>query len=63
MSAVVDMRGISRVYETGRLQVAALRGVDLHIDEGEFVAIVGPVRVRQVDADAHHRLPGPGHGR
>ena len=42
MSAVVDMRGISRVYETGRLQVAALRGVDLAINEGEFVAILGP---------------------
>ncbi len=42
MTAVVDMRGISRVYESGRLQVAALRGVDLHIGEGEFVAIVGP---------------------
>ena len=42
MSAVVEMHGVSRVYETGRLQVAALRGVDLTIGEGEFVAIVGP---------------------
>jgi putative ABC transport system ATP-binding protein len=42
MSAVVDMRGISRVYDSGRLQVAALRGVNLNIGEGEFVAIVGP---------------------
>jgi putative ABC transport system ATP-binding protein len=42
MSTVVEMRGVSRVYETGRLQVAALRGVDLTIAEGEFVAIVGP---------------------
>jgi putative ABC transport system ATP-binding protein len=42
VSGVVDMRGVSRVYETGRLQVAALRGVDLHVGEGEFVAIVGP---------------------
>jgi putative ABC transport system ATP-binding protein len=42
MNSVVDMRGISRIYETGRLQVAALRGVDLSVGEGEFVAIVGP---------------------
>ena len=42
MSAVVYMRGISRVYESGRLQVAALRGVDIAVEEGEFVAIVGP---------------------
>ena len=42
MNSVVEMHGISRVYETGRLQVAALRGVDLDVREGEFVAIVGP---------------------
>lgn len=42
MSGIVDMRAVSRVYETGRLQVAALRGVDLRVEEGEFVAILGP---------------------
>jgi putative ABC transport system ATP-binding protein len=36
------MHGVSRVYETGRLQVTALRGVDLQINSGEFVAVVGP---------------------
>jgi putative ABC transport system ATP-binding protein len=40
--AVVDMRDIRRVYRSGRLHVDALRGVDLHIGRGEFVAIVGP---------------------
>ena len=40
--AVVDMRNIRRVYQSGRLHVDALRGVDLRIERGEFVAIVGP---------------------
>ena len=40
--AVVDMRGITRVYRSGRLHVDALRGVDLQVDRGDFVAIVGP---------------------
>ena len=40
--AVVEMRGITRVYRSGRLHVDALRGVDLHVDRGDFVAIVGP---------------------
>jgi putative ABC transport system ATP-binding protein len=39
---VIDMRRISRVYSTGRLEVAALRGVDVTVGQGEFVAIVGP---------------------
>ena len=42
MSAVVEMNGISRVYSTGRLEVAALQDVDLAVSSGEFVAVVGP---------------------
>jgi putative ABC transport system ATP-binding protein len=42
VSAVVEMNGVSRVYSSGRLEVAALRDVDLTIQSGEFVAIVGP---------------------
>jgi putative ABC transport system ATP-binding protein len=39
---VVEMHGVSRVYQTGRLEVAALRGVSLSVGRGEFVAVVGP---------------------
>ena len=42
LTPVVAMHNVSRVYETGRLHVAALRGVDLTVNRGEFVAIVGP---------------------
>ena len=41
-SHVIEMRGLRKVYASGRIQVEALRGVDLTVDEGEFVAIVGP---------------------
>ena len=39
---VIELRGVTRVYKTGRLEVAALRGVDLDVWQGDFLAIVGP---------------------
>ena len=39
---MIRMRGIRKVYSTGRVEVAALRGVDLDIGGNEYVAVVGP---------------------
>jgi len=39
---VVRLKGISKVYAAGALQVRALDGIDLEIRRGEMVAIVGP---------------------
>jgi len=39
---VVELIDIGKVYRNGELEVAALRSVSLHIDENEYVAIVGP---------------------
>jgi putative ABC transport system ATP-binding protein len=39
---IIQLEGIRRVYRSGSLGVEALRGVDLMVDEGEFVAIMGP---------------------
>jgi putative ABC transport system ATP-binding protein len=36
------MQGIRKVYDTGKVKVEALRGIDLEIRDGEMVAIVGP---------------------
>jgi len=40
--AVVETRGLTKVYGSGDTAVRALDGVDLTIDEGEFVAVMGP---------------------
>jgi putative ABC transport system ATP-binding protein len=39
---IIRMSGIRKVYDTGKVKVEALMGVDLDVHAGEFVAIVGP---------------------
>jgi putative ABC transport system ATP-binding protein len=39
---VIRLRGITKVYRAGDILVPALRGIDLDIERGEFLAIVGP---------------------
>jgi putative ABC transport system ATP-binding protein len=41
-NAVVSARGVRRVYGTAETAVEALRGVDLDLERGSFVAIMGP---------------------
>ena len=42
MPAVIDVRGIHRIFETGAGYNHVLRGVSLTVRRGEFVAIMGP---------------------
>jgi putative ABC transport system ATP-binding protein len=41
-SSVIALDRVTKVYKNGTISVAALRGVSLTIDSGEYVAIVGP---------------------
>ena len=40
--SVVELTGVQKVYRTGTLEFAALKGVDLAIEQGEYVAVIGP---------------------
>ena len=40
-TAVIDARGVARSYSVGDVEVQALRRVDLRVERGEFVAIIG----------------------
>ena len=42
MTRVLEARGLAKTYDTGGVEVLALRGVDLAIERGEFVAVMGP---------------------
>ena len=39
---IIELHGVTKVYGTGQAAVYALRGVDLSIERGEFVAVMGP---------------------
>ncbi len=39
---VIELERVTKIYRTGSISVAALRGVSLTITEGEYVAVIGP---------------------
>jgi putative ABC transport system ATP-binding protein len=41
-SPVIDVRGLVRTYTMGSVEVRALRGLDLLVERGEYLAIMGP---------------------
>ena len=45
----LQMHGVRKTFEAENAPVRALRGVDLDISRGEFVALTGTVGLRQVD--------------
>ena len=41
-ATIVEARSVGKTYDTGKVEVHALRGVDLAVRRGEMVAIMGP---------------------
>ncbi|HEY7988055.1 MAG TPA: ABC transporter ATP-binding protein, partial [Lapillicoccus sp.] len=39
---ILDLSQVRKTYSTGTIEVEALRGIDLVVPEGDYVAIMGP---------------------
>jgi putative ABC transport system ATP-binding protein len=39
---LIELRGVKKIYGSGDTEVAALAGIDLAVQDGEFVAVMGP---------------------
>lgn len=39
---VISLKGLTKVYDRGKIKVEALKGIDLEVRDGEMVAITGP---------------------
>lgn len=38
----IELRGVGKVYQTGKKSVEALKDIDLCVQEGEFLCVIGP---------------------
>lgn len=41
-TALVELQGVTKIYRLGEVEVPALRGVDLAVSPGDFLALMGP---------------------
>ena len=61
---MLKLKDIHKSYQQGSQEFPILKGIDLHVKEGDFLAIMGPSRPgrlhqrRQVHSDEHYRLSG-----
>jgi putative ABC transport system ATP-binding protein len=42
MTSIVSMKGVGKAYVRGRQRVEVLRGIELEVERGEFLALMGP---------------------
>jgi putative ABC transport system ATP-binding protein len=40
-SPLIDLNGVKKAYKTDAGLFMALKGIDLHVEAGEYVAIIG----------------------
>lgn len=39
--SLIELRNVSKTYDNGKVKVNALTGINLHVDQGEFIAVIG----------------------
>jgi putative ABC transport system ATP-binding protein len=42
LTSIIELEGVTKVYGEGHAAIPALRGINLRIDEGDFLAVMGP---------------------
>lgn len=42
MTALIEIHGLTKVYERGKQRIEVLHGIELDIEQGDFVALMGP---------------------
>ena len=47
MTKLIELKGINKTYKNGDQELRVLKDIDLEVEEGEFVAIMGPFLFRR----------------
>ena len=55
---ILELKGIYKEYQQGKMKVPVLKDVNFSMEEGEYVAIMGPFRFRKDHTYEYYRLPG-----
>ena len=42
MMTLIELKGVEKIYQQGKIEVPALKGIDLTVETGEFTTIFGP---------------------
>lgn len=60
---MIELKNITKRYGKNENEVFALKDVSLRIDQGEFVAIMGSIRLRKINITTHNWSHGSGNRR
>lgn len=52
---MIEIKNVSKVYMMGDETIHALDNVNLHIEKGEFVSVVGPSGSRKINTNEYIR--------
>ena len=57
---ILELKGIYKDYQQGKMIVPVLKDVNFSMEEGEYVAIMGPSGSGEIYIDEYNRLSGSG---
>lgn len=55
---ILELKGIYKEYQQGKMKVPVLKDVNFSMEEGEYVAIMGPSGSGKNYSDEHYRMSG-----
>ena len=59
--ALISLTRVTKAYGSNEAKIFALRGIDLSIESGEFISVMGPSGLGQIHLHEHPGMSGHPH--